>query len=247
MHHTCELGRGGLEFFIGTLALGCVPANDLAGFSDQAGAGQGGGSSGAAAFGSFGGGAMSVAPSVDSGTAIGGSSALPDAAAVGVAAGGSSAVVAANGGGGASVSATPDADADADVPVAAFCASGGQLGPDEQTCYYMSPAVLGWIAASDSCRANGRALLKIDSVEEDTFISGLSRANLWIGASDLLLDGSFVWTDGSPIVFSNWGSAQPDDYPGPDCVEKRQEVGAHWYDQPCGDAKLYVCEAPAQR
>lgn len=86
--------------------------------------------------------------------------------------------------------------------------------------------------------------MKIDSAEEDGFVASLSALSLWIGASDVAVDGSFVWSDGSAIVFSNWGGAQPDAFPGPDCVEKRQEPGEPWYDQPCGNARLYVCEEP---
>jgi hypothetical protein len=108
----------------------------------------------------------------------------------------------------------------------------------------MAPFPRSWTGARDFCLASGRRLVQIDSALEDAFVASSSAANLWIGASDLKLDGDFVWSDGSPIAFSNWGGAQPDDYPGPDCVEKRQEPGERWYDQPCGDVKLFLCEAP---
>ena len=32
----------------------------------------------------------------------------------------------------------------------------------------------------------------------------------WIGANDLLLEGRFVWEDGTPLNYTNWGKGQPD-------------------------------------
>jgi hypothetical protein len=126
------------------------------------------------------------------------------------------------------------------------CGADAQLGPDGQTCYFLSPSVLGWDAANQSCTASGRRLVKIESAAEDAFIAGLSDVDVWIGASDVLSDNSFVWSDNTPISFANWGPGQPDAFAGPDCVEKRQEAGERWYDQPCVDAQRFVCEAPLQ-
>jgi hypothetical protein len=90
-----------------------------------------------------------------------------------------------------------------------------------------------------------RLLLQIDSAAEESFIATMIPSSIWIGASDTDIDGTFVWSDASPIVYSNWGPAQPDAYAGPDCVEKRQATDGLWYDQPCGGLKPYVCESPA--
>ena len=32
----------------------------------------------------------------------------------------------------------------------------------------------------------------------------------WIGASDILLEGRFVWEDRTPLNYTNWGKGQPD-------------------------------------
>jgi hypothetical protein len=99
------------------------------------------------------------------------------------------------------------------------------------------------VDARQLCEDADQTLVQIGTAEEDGFVASLSSDNLWLGASDLQTDGSFVWSDGSPIVFSNWGAAQPDAFPGPDCIEKRQEPGEPWYDQPCDNLRLYVCES----
>jgi hypothetical protein len=120
------------------------------------------------------------------------------------------------------------------------------LGVATHSCYFMAITPQSWPDARQSCWDAGQKLVTVGSPEEDELIAGLSRANLWIGASDLQQDGQFVWTDDKPIRFSNWGASQPDDYPGPDCVEKRQEPGEPWYDQPCANLRYYVCERPAE-
>jgi hypothetical protein len=135
-----------------------------------------------------------------------------------------------------------DAASDGGAPVPTPCPQGA-LGPDA-TCFYLADSLAAWSDAGQACLDAGRLLVQIDSAEEDAFIATLSPWSVWIGASDTVVDGTFVWTDGSPILFSNWGLAQPDAYAGPDCVEKR-EGDELWYDQPCDIPKRYVCESPA--
>jgi hypothetical protein len=134
------------------------------------------------------------------------------------------------------------ADAATDGDAVPMPCPQGALGPDA-TCYYLATSPVIWSDARQACVDAGRLLVQIDSTEEDAFIATLSPWSVWIGASDTAVDGTFVWTDGSSILFSNWGLAQPDAYAGPDCVEKR-EGDELWYDQPCDLLKRYVCESP---
>jgi hypothetical protein len=143
----------------------------------------------------------------------------------------------------ASPAETPE---DAASPPPPDPCSGGSLGPDSETCYYLAATALTWSEARQACMDAGQLLVQIDSAGEDAFVASLSPENLWIGASDTAVENSFVWSDGSAIVFANWGGDQPDAFIGPDCVEKRQETGEPWYDQPCTNHRLYVCEAPRQ-
>jgi hypothetical protein len=231
VHQARGLARGGAPLLIGAIALGCLPSRDLGEYS-RGGAGSGGIASGGGA-GSSGGLAGASAGAPDTNAGAGGA---------GAGAGGSA-------GSDAAVElddAGADAEPTADASSLLACGADAQLGPDGQTCYFLSPGVLGWGAANQSCTASGRRLVKIESAAEDAFIAGLSDVDVWIGASDVLADNSFVWSDNTPISFANWGPAQPDAFPGPDCVEKRQEAGERWYDQPCDEAQRFVCEAPLQ-
>jgi hypothetical protein len=110
------------------------------------------------------------------------------------------------------------------------------------SCYLASTDLLSWADARLFCLAWGGDLVQIENAQEDSLVGSMGDDNIWLGASDIVVDGTFVWADGSAIVFSNWGNNQPDAFPGPDCAEKRQEAGEPWYDQPCTDTKSYVCE-----
>jgi hypothetical protein len=167
----------------------------------------------------------------------------------GASAGGSAAGGATAGGsdgrGAAPVDSPPDAGdaaAGGGASTPGPCAPGA-LGPDGATCYYLASTSASWFDARQTCLDAARLLVQLDSAEEDTFVAGLSSRSLWIGASDTAVDGTFVWGDGSPIVYSNWGPEQPDDYAGYACAEKRQDELELWYDQPCEDLRRYVCES----
>jgi hypothetical protein len=124
--------------------------------------------------------------------------------------------------------------------------SDGVLDAAQTTCYLVGAVPTNWQAARASCEQWQGALVKIDSPAEDKLVGELVTLGTWLGASDTLTENVFVWTDGSPITFGNWGPAQPDAFPGPDCIEKRTTVGGAWYDQPCFNERLYVCEKPLQ-
>lgn len=242
--------RRGAAAIAFAVSMACVPTEDLSSYSRESGSTGGrrpttaGGGAGAAAGGNAGLG--SGVPD----SSVGGSSGAGELPA--------EAGAPADGGGAGSSSppsepvdagpGTPDAEVEAGPvepppPPPPSC-SGGALAPGSQTCYFVASSPRSWHDARQLCQFAGRTLVKIESAEEDGFVASLSAASLWIGASDTAVDGHFVWSDGSPILFSNWGGSQPDAFPGPDCVEKRQEPGEAWYDQPCGNPRLYVCEQP---
>jgi lectin-like protein len=114
------------------------------------------------------------------------------------------------------------------------------------SCYRAVAAPLAWMEARDSCVAWGGDLVSVDTPVEDAFVGGLLGVSIWLGASDIAADNVFAWANGRPLGFANWGASQPDAYPGPDCVEKREELDEPWYDQPCSSLNAYVCERPLQ-
>ncbi|KAH9523861.1 hypothetical protein Btru_047253, partial [Bulinus truncatus] len=110
----------------------------------------------------------------------------------------------------------------------------------EDTCFKMFPKPkLLWSHAKKHCTELGAELLKITSqkIQDEISLTVYPLINLmssfWIGISDET--GSFTWSDGSSVNFSNWNRfsfAGPDDFKG-----KRQgfihvddEKGQWWVD-----------------
>jgi len=57
-------------------------------------------------------------------------------------------------------------------------------------------------------------------------------------------DWDFRWADDRTLSFQGWAPNQPDDGPGVDCIEKRNDATQRWYDRRCTDGERYVCERP---
>jgi hypothetical protein len=146
---------------------------------------------------------------------------------------------------------TPVAEPPAEEPPPAApnpCPDGIANGPGT-TCYFVSIEALSWPAARTACQTWGGDLVIMDAPLEDNFVATLTTASVWIGGSDIAVENAFTWVDGRPVPgapFSNWGPAQPDSFPGQDCIEKRQEPFEPWYDRPCTAPFPFVCEKPAE-
>ena len=134
-----------------------------------------------------------------------------------------------------------------DLTAAQQQCSDGVLDAAQTRCYQVATVRATWQVARADCTGRGGNLVKVETAAEDQLMAQLVSEDMWLGASDTAQENVFVWTDGSPILFGNWGAAQPDRFPGPDCVQKRSTDGRQWFDQPCDNQWLYVCEKPITR
>lgn len=113
-----------------------------------------------------------------------------------------------------------------------------------------------WHAAKDRCEALGGHLCCISDQQEQEFISRLAEGRyLFLGATDEVEEGTFVWVDGSPFTYTCWLEGQPNNYGGAEnylatydggeWVDVAHEGQAFW--MPTG----FICEwdgaAPAGR
>ena len=65
---------------------------------------------------------------------------------------------------------------------------------------------------------------------------------LLVGASDLLVEGTFEWVDESAWGYENWAPEEPNDMDNEDCALITPT--GDWNDQQCTGALVFACKAP---
>ncbi|KAL7395224.1 hypothetical protein ABVT39_012467 [Epinephelus coioides] len=115
------------------------------------------------------------------------------------------------------------------------------------SCYFVSTLTRNWTLSRNACLAEGADLVVVDSREEQEFVNGLLQAdqNAWIGLTDSLEEGTWMWVDGTPLTTGFWQPGQPNSFNGnQDCgeiVQKSVGVG-EWNDDGCFSQQLWICE-----
>lgn len=114
------------------------------------------------------------------------------------------------------------------------------------SCYVEINSSTTWANAHASCSgALGGHLVTLADANEDYFVwwnvmqtGGIT----WIGFNDQTTEGSFVWTTGQPVTYTNWASGEPNNSGGnEDCAEMRY-LDFEWNDNNCGTNRTYICE-----
>ncbi|XP_034546802.1 CD209 antigen-like protein E [Notolabrus celidotus] len=110
------------------------------------------------------------------------------------------------------------------------------------SCYYISTEKKSWTSSREDCIAKGADLVIIDSQEEKDFLSGLasSGANIWIGLTDNVQEGTWMWVDGSRVTTTYWGDGQPNSEGNQDCGEMVKK--GEWNDDICYAKNIWICE-----
>ena len=130
--------------------------------------------------------------------------------------------------------------------------------PDPLHPYLYCTATTDWATADATCAAYGYRLVTFDSAAEGTWVEASVAAfpanYWWVGFTDAASEGSWGWTDGSPITYLNWSSGEPNNGHGWECVSSSEEdcamirwSGASWNDYPCACAwPSFVCEGDSE-
>jgi hypothetical protein len=146
----------------------------------------------------------------------------------------------------------PDAavvvDAGIDAPIdARACVEGDarMIGPDG-SCLILLRARQSFAAAQTTCLGLGAHLAILKTAEIDNVAETLvGNLDTFIGLSDQITEGQFVWVDGTPLVFSNWEAGEPNNggSNGEDCaIIAGARAEKKWDDRPCspsGDNGAY--------
>jgi hypothetical protein len=113
-------------------------------------------------------------------------------------------------------------------------------------CYDLTSFTTDWVSARNYCSESGGYLVSIRNATENEFVRQLALSecetnNFFIGLSDELVEGEFVWADGSPLNYTNWSPGEPSDTEGEDYVEMWQQ--GQWNDHgPDVQKSCVVCE-----
>ena len=118
------------------------------------------------------------------------------------------------------------------------------------TCslYFINPQYMTGPQAQSYAQTFGANLISVQSAAENADLvqalsnQGYSAEVIWIGYSDAITEGSYVWYDGAPLSYSNWAPGEPNDAGGnEDCTQIYPD--GSWNDLNCaGYNSLSVIE-----
>jgi hypothetical protein len=134
-----------------------------------------------------------------------------------------------------------------DTPPDARACTGGNAHAEDGNgaCFVFFLAPLNRTSAEAACVGLDMHLASIHSAASNTVVQNLiSNKITWLGATDAVTEGTFVWGDGTPFDFQNFRAGEPNNGAGlgqEDCLTIEGNMGGTWDDQPCGVAFSYVC------
>jgi cysteine-rich repeat protein len=121
--------------------------------------------------------------------------------------------------------------------------------PDTFHCYWYDDGftTADFGDANSGCadwRSNG-TLVTITTEEELFFLTVTNHTNpgAWIGATDMITSGKYLWVTGEPWEFSNWAPGYPDDMGGfASCISLGHQ-NLKWENTPCETSRDVICES----
>ncbi|XP_046585441.1 perlucin-like [Haliotis rubra] len=118
-----------------------------------------------------------------------------------------------------------------------------------RSCYWFSTIKSSFAEAAGYCRYLESHLATISNRDEDSYIRGYATRrgkaiNYWLGASDLNLEGRWLWEGQCRMKYTNWSPRQPDNWRGNEhCLEIKRRYGNYlWNDNQCQEPSNFICE-----
>ncbi|MDX2088529.1 MAG: C-type lectin domain-containing protein [Kofleriaceae bacterium] len=144
----------------------------------------------------------------------------------------------------------PDTEDAGAVPV---CPS--MYTPAASGTYWVGTDAKGWLDAQQTCARHASPetghthLAVLEGAAALSEVADLVKApTLWIGSSDLTIEGEFRWVTAQELAFPQlgspvWALGQPDDAEGAeDCVAVDLESSRLLYDRECFNPSAFLCE-----
>ncbi|KAM6330426.1 hepatic lectin-like [Alca torda] len=120
------------------------------------------------------------------------------------------------------------------------CSAGWKIF--EKSCYSFSTETMSWSDAQEICTDQGAHLVIINSEMEQNFLKDNIRSGTyWLGVTDQLVEGTWVWTNGEQGNLSYWNTWKENkDKDQKDCGII--EPGGIWNDERCSHSNRWICE-----
>ncbi|KAM6360700.1 C-type lectin domain family 17, member A-like [Pluvialis apricaria] len=112
----------------------------------------------------------------------------------------------------------------------------------EKSCYSFSMETMSWSDAQEICVDQGAHLVIINSEPEQNFLKeNIKSSTYWLGVTDQLVEGTWVWTSGQRVNFSYWNTWKENkDRDQKDCGSIGP--GGIWNDERCSQSNHWICE-----
>jgi hypothetical protein len=131
-------------------------------------------------------------------------------------------------------------DSDSDTDTDAGTCTGANESAFGNHCYRSVSSLANFNTAESSCVAWGGHLASVSSEQEKNYILAIISDVIWIGLHFSV--DSFVYTDGSPLIYDNWARNEPRG--GENCVQMTNLTPGEWSDEPCSNELGFVCKRP---
>ncbi|MEM9598679.1 MAG: VWD domain-containing protein, partial [Acidobacteriota bacterium] len=115
------------------------------------------------------------------------------------------------------------------------------------TTYQFCGAKVPWLTARSACLARGLDLGRIGDPAENAWVFDHlatlpGSEDRWMGLTDLATEDVWLWTDGSPVVWSSWGADQPSNSNDTEHCGQFVAGFGDWNDLPCEWEVAFFCE-----
>lgn len=131
--------------------------------------------------------------------------------------------------------------------LAPSCASGWTPVENRNVCYKhyknRNNVKKTWQEANDFCQALGGNLISIHSSSDLEDVTLNRNEPSWIGLTYRGVREGFVWSDGSPFAYEDWGYGEPNNHNDNEhCAEVTDYYGQHWNDRHCDSYNNWICQ-----
>ena len=116
------------------------------------------------------------------------------------------------------------------------------------SCYLIPRGEANWLEAHHSCsalhpRAGLASIHQENSEHVDKLLNATGLYSVYIGLFRLYATGRWVWTDGTPLDYTNWGPNEPDNRRQiENSVTVDASHGNKWHDRPWTDDRPFLCQ-----